>query len=82
MNNNIQTSHEDGNRRKKDFNDVCFQYKRALKTAFPKIRFNNLLWNWSKVYPNEDPYQNTRFLLIHNAFKNTLRRHGIPDWLV
>ena len=51
---------------------VCFQYKRALKTAFPKIRFNNLLWNWSKVYPNEDPYQNTRFLLhqhiLHSAF--------------
>lgn len=80
MNNNIL--HEDNNRRKKDLDEICFQYKRALKTAFPKIRFKGLLWNWSKVYPNEDAYQNTRFLLIYHAFKNTLRQHDIKDWVV
>ncbi len=80
MNNNIL--HEDNNRRKKDLDEICFQYKRALKTAFPKIRFKGLLWNWRKVYPNEDAYQNTRFLLIYHAFKNTLRQHDIKDWVV
>lgn len=80
MNNNIL--HEDNNRRKKDLDEICFQYKRALKTAFPKIRFKGLLWNWRKVYPNEDAYQNTRFLLIYHAFKNTLRQHDIKEWVV
>ena len=80
MNNNIL--HEDNDRRKKDLDEICFQYKRALKTAFPKIRFKGLLWNWRKVYPNEDAYQNTRFLLIYHAFKNTLRQHDIKDWVV
>lgn len=78
----ILTSYEDDNRRKKDLDEICFQYKRALKTAFPKIRFKGLLWNWRKVYPNEDAYQNTRFLLIYHAFKNTLRQHDIKDWVV
>lgn len=62
--------------KKKNLDEIWFQYKRALKTAFPKIRFKQSTWNWRELYPNEDPYKNTRFLLIANAYKNTLRKNG------
>lgn len=62
--------------KKKNLDEIWFQYKRALKTAFPKLRFKQSTCNWSKVYPNEDPHKNTRFLLIANAYKNTLRKNG------
>ena len=63
--------------KKKNLDEIWFQYLRALSTAFPKLRFKQSTCNWSKVYPNEDPYKNTRFLLIYHAYQNTLRKHGI-----
>ena len=62
--------------KKKNLDEIWFQYLRALKKAFPKLVFRGSTWNWHKVYPNEIPHKNTRFLLIANAYKNTLRKNG------
>ena len=35
--------------KKKNLDEIWFQYKRALKTAVPKMRFKQSTWNWSEL---------------------------------
>ena len=53
------------------------QYKRVLKKAFPLLKFKGMIWNWSEVY-KDDPYTNSRFLLIQKAFISTAKQIGHP----
>jgi hypothetical protein len=54
------------------------QYKRVLKSAFPKLTFKGITWNWGDVYGNEDCFANPVFMRIHTAFKNAAKRRGHP----
>lgn len=63
--------------RKKTLADLDEQYKRVLRTAFPKLRFRGVRWNWDKVYDGS-PYQNPIFVKINDAFISTAKKMGHP----
>lgn len=56
------------------------QYKRILKTMYPKMRFyGNVVggwWDFYDVYPEHDLDQDKRFLLVRRAFNNALKQNG------
>ena len=58
----------------KNNDQIWEQYIRLLKIAFPKLKFNGSTWNWYKVY-NADPYKDSRFMLIYNAYRNTIKQN-------
>ena len=57
---------------------VFEQYKRALKTAFPKLRFRGSTCDPTKWY-GEDFYQNTRYKLIYRAYERTTEYYKSKD---
>lgn len=58
----------------KNNDQIWEQYVRLLKNAFPKLKFSGNTWNWYKVY-NIDPHNNSRFMLIFNAYRNTIKQN-------
>ena len=62
---------------KKTISQMEMQYKRLIKKAFPKLKFNGMKWNWDVVYKH-DPYTDVRFLRIYNAFVNVAKANNHP----
>ena len=63
--------------RAKTLSSLESQYKRLLKQAFPKLKFQGIRWNWQEVY-SHDPYTDSKFLRIQRAFISTAEKRNHP----